>query len=167
MPLAGGAIPAFAWGGLAAGLAFCAVFGRKIARRFYSARTSTVLAVYFCCTAVAFAFAMGVPVLVPVPGIVFGFYMGRRIAHAGARPEEAKHLARLSALLAAGMTGLFCLGSLTMAILDKSLAGNISRMLGMELGRKDILTVAALLLPIMVWVQYLLTRWAVWIARRT
>ncbi|MBW7995866.1 MAG: hypothetical protein FVQ81_04690 [Candidatus Glassbacteria bacterium] len=166
LPLPGGMIPFFAYGGLAAGLLACLVFGRRMTGRFYSVRRPVVPVVYFCCTVVSFALAMGVPVLVPLPGIALGIYMGRRLANGNAGPEEAKKQAKSTALLAAGVSGLFGAGSILMAALDNSLAGNIGRMLGVEWGRETILAGAVLLLPVLMGIQYLLTRWAVRFSQR-
>ncbi len=165
LPLPGGMIRLFAFGGLAAGLLACLIFGRTMLVNFYSVRKPVVLAVYFCCTLVAFALTMGVPVLVPLPGIALGLYSGRRLAYAKAGAEEAKRQAQSTALLAAGVTGLAGAGSILLASLDKSLAGNIGGMIGVDWTSEAILTGAVLLLPVLIAAQYLLTRWAVRLAR--
>ncbi len=164
LPLTEEIVKHFAIGGLAAGFLAFLLFQRTITANFYLAKIPVVVAVYCFCTVFAFAMAMGVPVLVPLPGIVLGLYSGRRLAHAAAGLEEAIKQAKNTAYLAAGVTGLAGAGSILMAALDNSLASNIGRMLGVDWTRGTILGGAVILLPVLIAVQYLLTKWAVRLA---
>jgi len=73
-------------------------------RRFYTANTYFMIAVYLSLSVVALAFFMGLPIGNMVLGILAGIYVGRKECHAGGGGNTFSRAVRKVSLLAAFVT---------------------------------------------------------------
>jgi len=91
--------------GLASGVVLDAFFLRKWIRYFYDANVKILVAVYACCSVVAMALFMGLPLGNIALGTLAGAYIGRRCRHSSENGETFSRTAKNAGLFTAGVTG--------------------------------------------------------------
>jgi hypothetical protein len=94
-----------AFTGLALGVTLDVLYLRRWISRFYSADVRVMVLVYLCCSAIAVAFFMGLPVGNIVLGALAGVYIGRREYHAARSGESVSKTVRKASLFTAIVTG--------------------------------------------------------------
>jgi hypothetical protein len=115
--------------GLAGGVLLDCFFLRRWTQRVYRVRTWFLVAAYLALAIFGFAACMGVPVFHPLLGAVAGLYVGRKLAHAGAEPEQAKRAMRQVAVFAAAVMSAICFLSGTIALVNPTTPRELQRML--------------------------------------
>jgi hypothetical protein len=91
--------------GLAVGLIIDVLYLRRWVSRFYRADVRVMALVYLCCSAIAVASFMGVPVGLLLLGTLAGAYVGRREYHVGGSGESVSKTVRQVSLFTAAVTG--------------------------------------------------------------
>lgn len=99
-------IAAAALTGLALGIVLDAVYLRRWIALFYSASLKFLVPVYLCCSVIAVAFFMGLPLGNLALGALAGVYVGRREYHAGGGRESIASAARRAGAFTASITGV-------------------------------------------------------------
>jgi hypothetical protein len=122
------AVAISALAGLASGVLLDCFFLRRWTRNVYRVRTGFLVAAYLGVAIFGFAVCMGVPVFHPLLGVVAGLYVGRRLAHAAAEPEQAERVMRQVARFAAIVMLAICVLSATIALLSPTTPGELQRM---------------------------------------
>jgi hypothetical protein len=123
------AIAISALAGLAGGVLLDCFFLRRWTRNVYRLRTPFLVAVYLACALFVFAVCMGVPVFHPLLGAVAGVYVGRRLAHTAAQPEQVTRTMRQVSNFAAFVMFAICLLSGTIALVNPTTPRELQRML--------------------------------------
>lgn len=103
IPESGIAVAAFT--GLALGVTLDVLYLRRWISRFYSADMKVMVVLYLCCSVIAVALFMGLPVGNIILGTLAGVYIGRRESHAGRSGESAAKAVRKASLFTAAVTG--------------------------------------------------------------
>jgi hypothetical protein len=122
------AIAISALAGLGGGVLLDCFFLKRWTRNVYRVRTRFLVAAYLGCAIFGFAACMGVPVLHPLLGVVAGLYVGRRLAHAGTEPEQAKRAMRQVATFAAAVMSAICVLSGSIALVNPTTPGELQRL---------------------------------------
>jgi hypothetical protein len=91
--------------GLALGVTLDVFFLRKWISRFYSADVKVMVLLYLCCSVIAVAFFMGIPVGNIVLGTLAGAYIGRREYHAARSGELVSKTVKNASFFTAILTG--------------------------------------------------------------
>jgi hypothetical protein len=165
LPISDAHIAAFAWGGLALGLALSITRTRIWLQRFYRVPLSLAAIVYAFWSAIATAWFMGLPFGNLLLGACAGAYMGRWVVHNQGTGVTASGAARRAALFASSVTGLAALGIGILAIREPYTLAFARRILGtarfMPDGSADVLLVTAAVAGLLA-LQYGIT----WMAAR-
>jgi hypothetical protein len=103
IPESGMAVAAFT--GLAVGVTLDMLYLRTWISGFYGADMKVMIVLYLCCSVMALAFFMGLPVGNIVLGTLAGVYIGRREYHAARSGESASKTVRQASLFTAAVTG--------------------------------------------------------------
>lgn len=103
IPESGIAVAAFT--GLVLGITLDVLYLRRWILRFFSVDLRVMVLVYLCCSVIAVAFFMGVPVGNLVLGTLAGVYIGRREYHAARSGESTLKTVRKASLFTAAVTG--------------------------------------------------------------
>lgn len=88
------------------GMTLDILYLRKWAAQFYTVNLRIVAAIYLCCSVVAVAFFMGLPVGNLILGTLAGIYTGRRMYYAAEDPAVMPVKAHQAGVFAAVVTGL-------------------------------------------------------------
>lgn len=105
LPIPESVIAAMALAGLALGLLLDGLYLRRWIPRFYRVGARVMVPVYLCCSVMAVAFFMGLPLGNLVLGTLAGGYIGRREYHAARSRDSAARTIRKASLFTAGVTG--------------------------------------------------------------
>jgi hypothetical protein len=94
-----------AFTGLAAGVTLDVIYLKRWISRFYNADARVVALVYLCCSVMAVATFMGLPVGNLVLGTLAGAYIGRREYHAARRGQAISMTIKQTSIFTALVTG--------------------------------------------------------------
>jgi hypothetical protein len=125
-------VPVFAFGGLGLGILLDAFFLRRWTLRAYGIRLRWLAALYIFVAVIAYAVSMGVPVLILVPGVLAGAYMGRRLRHARSDVGSATRVIRRTSLFLAGVIACACGFSAFLALREHFTGSDIDRMFNLK-----------------------------------
>lgn len=114
--------------GLFSGMVLDCLFLTRWTRNVYRLKTWLLVAAYLGCAIIGFAVCMGVPVFHPLLGGVAGLYVGRRLAHTGAEPEQVERAMRRMAIFVTVVMLAICVLSGTVAMLNPTTPGELQRM---------------------------------------
>jgi len=118
--------------GLLLGIVVDVLFLRGWVRRAYSMNTWVWQAVYLFYSVGMFGFFMGVPVFNVMMALPAGVFVGRWLAHNGADSTHMQKVARQAAVFTASTLGLVCIASGAIALVNRSTASDLQRMLGLQ-----------------------------------
>jgi len=114
--------------GLILGLLLDILFLRKWVKFAYQIHPMILVFIYLFYSVGIFGFLMGFPVFNLFMGPLAGFYIGRRLFHAGLNIEQAKKIFALVNLFTTFILAMACLAALILAASETTLAGNINGM---------------------------------------
>ena len=165
IPESGIAVAAFT--GLALGVTLDVLYLRRWISRFYSADLRVMVLVYLCCSVIAVAFFMGLPVGNVVLGTLAGVYIGRREYHAARSGESVSKTVRKASLFTAVVTGAEALPIGLLALNEDWVVEWLQRVTGMDswavtglFGIGLIVVLCAVLMAVQFWC----TKTMAWIA---
>lgn len=118
--------------GLGIGLVMDIVWLKRWVRRFYTANTYLMIAVYLAMSVVALAFFMGLPIGSLVLGILAGAYVGRRQFHTGGSGSACSKAAHKVGLFAGLVTTAETLPIGLLALDEPSIINFVRSFLGLE-----------------------------------
>jgi hypothetical protein len=165
IPESGVAIAAFT--GLALGIILDVIYLRRWIPRFYSMDARVMVLVYLCCSVIAVAFFMGLPVGNVVLGTLAGVYVGRREYHAARSGESVSRTVREASLFTGIVTGAEALPIGLLALNEDWVAEWLQVVTGKDPGAVTGLFgmgLIVLLCIVLMTVQFWCTKTMAWIA---
>jgi hypothetical protein len=125
-------IAAAALAGLGLGIIMDAVCLKVWISRFYSASLKVMMAIYLCCSVIAVASCMGLPLGNLLLGALAGLYVGRKEYHAGGSEQSLARAARRAAIFTALVTGVEALPIGLLALNERTVARLLEAGLGVD-----------------------------------
>lgn len=165
IPESGIAIAAFT--GLALGITLDVLFLRRWISRFYSADVRVMVLLYLCCSVIAVAFFMGLPVGNVVLGTLAGAYIGRREYHVARSGESVSKTVMKASLFTAILTGAEALPIGLLALNEDWVVEWLQRVTGKDSWAvSDLLGIGliVMLCVVLMTVQFWCTKTMAWIA---
>jgi len=160
-------IAAAAFTGLALGVTLDVLYLKRWILGFYSVDIRAMVLLYLCCSVMAVAFLMGLPVGNIVLGTLAGVYIGRRQYHAARSGESVSKTIRKASLFTALVTGAEALPIGLLALNEDWIVEWLQVSTGMDswvaiglLGIGLILLLCAVLMTVQFWC----TKTMAWIA---
>ena len=132
IPESGIAVAAFT--GMALGITLDVLYLRRWIPRFYRVDVRVMMLVYLCCSVIAVAFFMGLPVGNVVLGTLAGVYIGRREYHATRNEESVSKTVRKASFFTAAVTGAEALPIGLLALNEDWVVEWLQRVTGMDAG---------------------------------
>ena len=165
IPESGIAVAAFT--GLVLGVTLDVLFLRRWISRFYSADVRVMVLLYLCCSVIAVAFFMGLPVGNVVLGTLAGAYIGRREYHVARSGESVSKTVMKASLFTAILTGAEALPIGLLALNEDWVVEWLQRVTGKDSWAvSDLLGIGliVMLCVVLMTVQFWCTKTMAWIA---
>lgn len=150
----------FGLGGFSFGILLDVVFLKGWLKRVYTLNIKALVAAYLFYSVCFFGFFMGVPVFNLLPGVIAGYYWGRRLKRANAAAADDQHSQRQIGMFTAIVMLLVSLSSAYLALNDPYTAANLEGMfkLGFEITKEMLIWLIILGGASLVSLQYVLTK---------
>jgi hypothetical protein len=121
----------FALAGLLLGIICDGIFLKSWIRNAYSMGNAIWIGVYIFYSIGLFGMFMGVPVFNLILALPAGIFIGRRLSLKAADPSRVNRTARRAAFFTAGILGLICILSGSIALLSSSTSFDLQGMMGL------------------------------------
>ena len=167
LPISESGIAVASFTGLALGVTLDVLCLRRWIPRFYSKDVRVMMILYLCCSVIAVAFFMGLPVGNVVLGTLAGTYIGRREYHTVGSGESVSKAIVKASLFTAIVTGAGALPIGLLALNEDWIVEWLQGVTGMEAGAVTGLFgigLIVVLCTVLMAVQFWCTRTMAWIA---